>query len=87
MVRKRAKLKGQGKEAFFSDTETQADKGEMRSPDEKKKLTASGKKKSTLATVPPDFREKVQALKQMIRQFKALVEPEEFNKLTGRDLE
>lgn len=86
MVKKRAELKGEGVEIFFSEPEPKTTKRKKSSRTPKKKSEASEAKKRTPEMVPEEFREKIKLLRQMIRQLRVLLDPEEFKNMTGKKL-
>ncbi|GAB4373091.1 MAG: hypothetical protein Kow0042_16800 [Calditrichia bacterium] len=82
MVKKRAKLSGQGKALFFSEGEPPKTGEEKKPAPSPKKV----KKEPSKSIAPKDFIQKINALKDMILQFKQLVDSEEFKKLRAKDL-
>lgn len=86
MVKKRAKLAGQGREFFFSaEHKAQAKPGKEEIPAPEASAPApsgTGKSAST-----GDLAARIKALQKLIKEFKKTVTSEEFNRLRLRDVE
>lgn len=86
MVKKRAKLAGQATEMMFSEEGQAEERDKKKSATEKKGASPKKKQPAKPTVVPQDFIKKVSALKDLIKEFKKLVDGEEFKKMKVGDL-
>ena len=87
MVKKRVKLSSQAIEKFFQETNSQEGDEKTKTTPGKNDISSNAKEsKSFTVVIPEEFIEKINALKEIVRQFKDVVKPEEFKKMTCNDL-
>lgn len=87
MVKKRAKLSGQATKMMFSEEIQAEENNKKKSATEKKSAAIKKKQPAKPTVVPQDFIKKITALKDLIKEFKKMVDSEEFKKMKVRDLE